>query len=150
MEDLKKTCAPALLDSGFVERVFHTSLFLGVILVLSLLSLGSFNLTLSVGMGVGIGLVFYRVLWWTVTLFFPGRGRNRGQLFFLFSFLKYVALAVLLYIIFRHLEVHPLAFVLGISVVQLVILFKFMSMLLVNFLNRLEPIPTVKPPSGQG
>lgn len=142
MKELKKTDAPLLLDSGFVDRVFNTSLFLGVILSLGSLSFGYFHLALSLGLGVAISLVFCRALWWTIIFLFPAGGRDKRQFFFLFSFLKYTTLAVFLYIIFRHLEVHPLAFLLGISVVQLVIFFTFMSMLLVNFLNKWIKVPS--------
>ncbi|MEE9583963.1 MAG: ATP synthase subunit I [Candidatus Brocadiales bacterium] len=123
------------LDEGFPGRVFYTSLVLAVLTVLGSTSLQSFPLTLSLALGSGTSLVLSRVLWWTI-LRMSSRDKEGAKRFFLCaSLLKYLFLIGVLYLVFRYLQVVPIAFLAGIGLVPMVIVLKLAGMVLVSYLK---------------
>ncbi|MFQ5862566.1 MAG: ATP synthase subunit I [Candidatus Brocadiales bacterium] len=123
------------LDEGFPGRVFYTSLALAVVMVLGSTSLQSFPLTLSLVLGSAMSLILSGILWWTI-LRFSSTNRKEAKRFFLWvSLLKYLSLVGVLYLIFRYLQVVPVAFLVGIGLVPTVILLKLVGMVLVSYLK---------------
>lgn len=124
------------LDQGLPERVFDTSLFLGVLLTLCSTSLGSLEITLGLAAGVVISLAFCQVLWWSIRHFIRPGVRGQKSVFLAIGIIKYAALTAALFVMFRYFNVHVLAFFVGLSTVQTVIILKLLSLMLVDFLNR--------------
>lgn len=124
------------LDQRFPERVFDTSLFLGTLLILCSTSLGTLNITLSLAAGVVVSLVFCRVLWYSICHFIRPGVQGQKPAFLLIGIVKYIALGAALFFLFRNFDVHVTALFIGLSTVQIVIVLKFLSLFLIDFLNR--------------
>ncbi|MGR3295752.1 MAG: ATP synthase subunit I [Candidatus Bathyanammoxibius sp.] len=131
------------LDHDFPQRVFDTSLFVGILLVCISTALNSINITMSLVAGVAISLASCHTLWWSIRRFIRPDVTGRKPAFLLIGVLKYVALGVGLFFLFRHIDVHIIAFFVGLSILQAVIVLKFMSLLLVDLLNK-----SIKAPGG--
>jgi hypothetical protein len=131
------------LDPGFPERVFDTSLFTGMLLIVCSTALNSMNITLSLAAGVAISLAFCRVLWWSIRRFMQPGPKGQKPVFLLLGIIKYVAMGVALFFLFKHFDVHIVALFVGLSTVQAVITLKFLSLLLVDFLNKSVKVPSV-------
>ncbi|MFQ5957657.1 MAG: hypothetical protein ACE5KK_07785, partial [Candidatus Brocadiales bacterium] len=71
-----------------------------------------------------------------------------NSVFLLISIIKYAALGVALFFLFRYFDVHIAAFFIGLSMVQVVIVLKFLSLLLVDSLNRYVKAPNTEHYSG--
>jgi len=124
-----------VLDEGFPKRVFNTSLLLMAIIALCSTSFQSFEISYSVLIGCAISLGLCKLQWWAVQQFFQ-RGTPSGKQFFaLINLLKYFVLCVIFYIMFSYLQVHVIAFLVGISLVPAVISLKMLGMMFMNYLN---------------
>jgi len=124
-----------VLDEGFPKRVFNTSLLLMAIIALCSTSFQSFEISYSVLIGCAISLGLCKLQWWAVQQFFQ-RGTQSGKQFFaLINLLKYFVLCVIFYIMFSYLQVHVIAFLVGISLVPAVISLKMLGMMFMNYLN---------------
>ncbi|HLA37553.1 MAG TPA: ATP synthase subunit I [Candidatus Brocadiales bacterium] len=124
-----------VLDEGFPKRVFNTSLLLMAMIALCSTSFRSFEISYSVLIGCAISLGLCKLQWWAVQQFFQ-RGKQSGKQFFAFiNLLKYFVLCVIFYIMFSYLQVHVIAFLVGISLVPAVISLKMLGMLFMNYLN---------------
>ena len=124
-----------VLDEGFPKRVFNTSLFFMAMIALCSTSFRSFELSYSVLIGCAISLGLCRLQWWTVQQFFQ-RGKQSGKQYFaLVTLLKYFVLCIIFYIMFRYLQVHVIAFLVGLSLVPMVISSKMLGIVFVNYLD---------------
>ncbi|HHT9154290.1 MAG TPA: ATP synthase subunit I [Candidatus Tripitaka sp. YC43] len=124
-----------VLDEGFPKRVFNTSLLLVAMIALCSTSFRSFEISYSVLIGCAISLGLCKLQWWAVQQFFQ-RGKQSGKQYFaLINLLKYFVLCIIFYIMFRYLQVHVIAFLVGISLVPAVISLKMLGMMFMNYLN---------------
>lgn len=124
-----------ILDEGFPNRVYHTSLFLMAIMALVSPSFQSFAVCSGLLAGSAISLGLCKLQWRTVRWFFSEGRQDRGRFFLRVTLLKYVLLCVLFYIAFNYLQMNVIAFIVGISLVPAVITAKMTGILLVNYLN---------------
>lgn len=124
-----------VLDEGFPKRVFNTSLLLMAIIALCSTSFRSFEISYSVLIGCAISLGLCKLQWWAVQQFFQRGNQSGKQYFALLNLLKYFVLCVIFYIMFRYLQVHVIAFLVGISLVPMVISSKMLGIVFVNYLN---------------
>ena len=131
------------LDQDFPQRVFDTSLFVGVLIVCISTALNSVNIALSLAAGVAVSLAFCHTLWWSIRYFIRPGVKGQKPAFLLIGVVKYLSLGIGLFFLFRHIDVHAIAFFVGLSTVQTVIVLKFTSLLLVDLLNK-----SIKVPSG--
>lgn len=131
------------LDPGFPERVFDTSLFTGILLIVCSTALNSMNITLSLAAGVAISLIFCRILWWSIRRFMRPSMKGQKPAFLLIGIIKYIAMGTAMFFLFRYFEIHIIALFVGLSTVQAVIMLKFLSLLLVDFLNKSVKVPSV-------
>ncbi|MEK7241463.1 MAG: ATP synthase subunit I [Planctomycetota bacterium] len=124
-----------VLDEGFPKRVFNTSLFFMAMIALCSASFQSFEISYSVLIGCAISLGLCKLQWWTVQQFFQRGNQSGKQYFALINLLKYFVLCVIFYIMFSYLQVHVIAFLVGLSLVPMVISSKMLGIVFVNYLN---------------
>ncbi|MGR3179603.1 MAG: ATP synthase subunit I [Candidatus Anammoxibacter sp.] len=132
------------LDNDFPRRVFKMSVILSVILALFSVSFWSFEITCGLVAGMAISFGLMRMLWWLTSVIFPlivkSETKNREKkvkysLIF-FNLVKYLLISVVLFCLLRYVPINLYAFVIGISFVQMVMVSKILSVMLVNYLNK--------------
>ncbi|GAX61962.1 silver efflux pump [Candidatus Scalindua japonica] len=140
------------VKKNFVKQAFYTTLFVSVLMILISFRYKSFDITLSLAIGIVISFCTSLALWQFIKYMFQGlnpetfadigaQSANKGSTTksMLFAFMgtgKILVLALVFYLIFEYLPIHLLAFFIGISIVQMVVLSMVVSMVLVNFLNK--------------
>ncbi|HHT9153939.1 MAG TPA: ATP synthase subunit I [Candidatus Hypogeohydataceae bacterium YC40] len=124
-----------ILDEGFPYRVYYTSLFIIAIMALGSASFQSFEVPSSLLAGSALSLGLCKLQWWTVRRFFLKGHHGRQKFFLRVTLLKYFLLCVFFYITFCYLQLHVIAFLVGISLVPAVVTFKMAGIVLVNYLN---------------
>ncbi|MGR3219310.1 MAG: ATP synthase subunit I [Candidatus Anammoxibacter sp.] len=132
------------LDNDFPRRVFKASMVLSVVLTVFSVAFWSLEITcgLFVGMVISIGLM--RLLWWMISVVFPvivkadikNKEKKVKLSLICFSLVKYCLISAGLFYVLRYVHVNLIAFFIGISFVQLVMVSKILSILLVNYLNK--------------
>lgn len=128
------------LDEEFPKRVLKTSLILSVILSLFSTSLGSVEITCGLTFGMALSFGLMRLLWWLTSAMLPELVKNKRKkitfpLIF-FNLVKYVLISGALFYILRYVPVNLIAFLIGVSFVQLVMVSKILSIMLVNYTNK--------------
>ncbi|MCP5005337.1 MAG: hypothetical protein GY941_15585 [Planctomycetes bacterium] len=139
------------VKKNFVKQAFYTTFFVSVLMVLVSLRYKSFDLTLSLAIGVVISFCTSLALWQWIKFMFrdldPDRNLKRGQqpakadstvkslLFACMGVSKILILALVFFLIFKFLPIKPVAFFVGVSVVQLVVFSMVVSIVFVNMLN---------------
>ena len=125
------------IDEAFPRRTFNTSLILSIIIILLSMGRASYQVTLGLSIGMGISIVFFWLLWSTVTKFLSMGKRKGGSLLFIIGLSKYFILAIFLFFIFSYVKINALALLIGISLVHMVIILKVAGIGMVNYANRI-------------
>lgn len=131
-------------DSDFPGRVLKMSAILSLFLLVFSVSFWSLAITVGLAFGMAISFGLMRSLWWMISAIFPAvvsdNTKNRGKrvklnLIF-FNVSKYILISGALFYLMRYVPINLIAFVVGISFVQMVMVSKIVSVLLVNYLNK--------------
>ena len=153
-----KTCRHSdkllFADKDFPRRVFYTTLFVSILILLASLKYQSFELTISLFIGIFVSFCSALVLWrwinYTFKDFDPeANSRDHGPLTkanqiiksSVFAFMgigKIFVLGIFFFLIFKFISINIIALFIGISIVQIVVLFMIVSMMLVNALNKTQ------------
>lgn len=129
-----------VIDDGFLQRVFKTSLMFSLFIVISSLVYEDSSITLGLAIGAFISLTFFAILRWTIDRFFKLDNKKRVFFAVKITLLKFPLLGIILYYAFRHITINPLALIAGIGIVQAVMVLKVVGILLVNYMNSLVKV----------
>lgn len=141
-------------DKNFPRRVFYTTLFVSILILLSSLKYQSFELSISLFIGVFVSFCSALVLWRWINYIFkdfdpdansqdhaPLTKANQIIKSCLFAFMgigKIFVLGLFFFLVFKFISINVIALFIGISVVQIVMFLMIVSMMLVNTLNKTQ------------
>lgn len=133
-----------LSDKEFPKRVIRTTIILSIFLIICSTSFLALDIILGLTIGVAINIGFIYLLCWMTSNVIPSiinsESNNKDKMvkrtFMIISFLKYGFLIIALFFVFRCVPINLIAFFIGISVAQIVIIFKLLSITVLNYLNR--------------
>ena len=131
-------------DEGFPGRVFKTSAIISVLFVFYSFYFYSLSITLSISAGIFISFFTMKILWKLLgTVFVQSAvgsidetNKRVKKIFLTVGLVKYIAVVVFLYFVFKYIEVNLLALLIGVSVIQIVIIFKIGGLYFLKLINR--------------
>jgi hypothetical protein len=147
------------VKKNFVNQAFYTTLFVSLLMVMVSLRYKSFELTMSLVIGIVISFCTSLALWQWIKFMFkdldPDKNSLRGLdskkpdstikslLFACMGVGKILVLALVFFLIFKFLPIKPVAFFVGVSIVQLVVFSMIVSIVLVNMFNSTIDVDSV-------
>lgn len=139
--DLSKLNKISVPDKGFPKRVLKTSIILSFVFIIYSFYFNSLEITYSLALGIGISIgtiyLLWRVLKSVYVLGDVGTVKKRAKhLVTLAGVCKYIFVSFILFFVFRHLKINLIALFIGVSIVQIVIVFKMLGFFLINYLNK--------------
>ena len=131
-------------DEGFPGRVLKTSAIISALFVFYSFYFYSLSITLSLSVGIVISFFTIQILWKLLrTVFVPSgvgsaseTGKSLKNIFLAAGIVKYVVVVAFLYFVFKYIEVNILALFIGVSVIQIVIVFKIAGLYFLKFINK--------------
>jgi len=120
------------LDAGFLGRVYRTTLVLGGVGLLLLLSTRRWDVILSFGAGVAMGLAVVRALDWGIPRLRDPRNVRHGLVTGGVLVGKYLPIGLVLYLLTRWELLHVLAAAMGIQLIFAVIVLKVVARVILD------------------
>ncbi len=135
-------------DEGFPGRVFKTSAIISCLFVFYSFYFYSLSITLSLASGIFISFFTIKILWKLLSTVFVQSSvgsinetsKRLKTLFLTIGILKYVAVTAFLYFVFKKVDVNIWALLIGVSVIQIVIVFKIAGLYFLKFINKSEQV----------
>ncbi len=140
-----------IVDKNFPRNAFYTTLFVSALLILSSIRYQSFELTMSLVIGIIISFCSSLTLWWLINYLFreynldiyasnhvrllKTNPKRKSVIFAFVGIGKIIVLGLIISLVFKFLSINIYAFLIGISVVQIVVFSMMVSIVLVNMLN---------------
>lgn len=132
-------------DEGFPKRVFKTSAIVSGLFLFYSFYFYSLPITVSLVVGIVISFVTMQILWKILrTVFVPQNVNGEvksskvkvKRIFVFVGTAKYIAVGIFLFFVFKYIKVNVFALLVGVSVIQIVIIFKIIGLCFINFLNK--------------
>ena len=119
--------------------------------LITLLSLlyGQWSITWGFMIGAGISILFFKILWWTVDQVSKKSGKKALYFSLKIFLIKFPLLGILLYYLFKNVEINPFALVGGIAIVQVVMFLKAIGVVIVNSMSKSARSGDSKPPNSK-
>lgn len=128
------------IDEGLPQRVTNTSLIVAVLVLLISISNWPSEVTIGLAVGMGISIIFFMLLSGSVKSLLKIEKNKRVPFYLIVTFLKFIALSIALFLVFKHLSISYLALLIGIGFAQSIIFLKLIGMGMVNYMNRTNQI----------
>lgn len=128
------------IDSGFLKRVYWTTLWVSGIVFLILCPTQNVMLILNYTVGVFFGLSFVKVTELLVLqlMRMPGEAQKHRCVPIVLTIGKYAALVGTLYLLTHHDLLHPLGFLIGWLMIQIVLILKLIGRALLKRMGMLN------------
>ena len=139
--DISKIRKYSVPDKGFPKRVLKTSIILSVIFIIYSFYFNSLEITLSLTVGLGISISTIYALWRVLnSVYVLGDAdtvkKRAKRIVTLTGIFKYIFISATLFFVFRYMKINLIALFIGVSVVQIVIVFKVLGFFLINYLKK--------------